>query len=95
MRGLRWALEPRNLPAVTEAITTALRLPKTIAQRSVASAFGDGGLAPDAAFDRPGLRGVLAIRAEICGQWSGSPPPPEAYLEPSPHQEVLASLPAR
>ncbi len=95
LQGLRWALAPGNRPAVTGAIGTALRIPAAIAQRSVTWAFADGGLAPDAAFDRPGLRGVLAIRAEICGRWAGSPPAPEAYLEPSPYQEALASLPGR
>ncbi len=95
LRGLRWALEPHHRPAVTREVMTSLRIPPDLAQRAVAAAFEDGGLAPDAAFDRPGLRGVLAIRAEICGQWAGSPPPPDAYLEPGPHQEALASLPRR
>ncbi len=95
LRGLRWALDPNNRPAVTREVMTSLRIPPGIAQRTVAPAFEDGGLAPDAAFDRPGLRGVLAIRAEICGRWGGMPPAPEAYLEASPHQKALATLPPR
>jgi ABC-type nitrate/sulfonate/bicarbonate transport system substrate-binding protein len=93
LRGLRWALDPNNRPAVTEAIMTSLGITPSIAQRATAAAFADGGLAPDAVFDLPGLRGVLAIRAEICGQWAGSPPAPESYLDPSPHQEALGTLP--
>jgi ABC-type nitrate/sulfonate/bicarbonate transport system substrate-binding protein len=95
LRALRWALDPNNRPAVTREITTSLHIPPDIAQRAVAPAFEDNGLAPDAAFDLPGLRGVLTIRAEICRQWSGSPPAPDTYLEPGPHQEALATLPPR
>ncbi len=93
LQGLRWALDLNNRPAVAREIMTSLRIPPDIARRAVAAAFEAGGLVPDAAFDLPGLPGVLAIRAEICGQWGGSPPAPEAYLDPSPHQEALASLP--
>jgi hypothetical protein len=81
-----------NRPAATREITTSLPIQPDLMQRPAAPAFETGGLAPDAMFDLPGLHGVLAIRAEICGQWSGSPPPPDAYLEPGPHQEALASL---
>ena len=95
LRGLRWAFEPGNLPAVTEAVGKALRVPPAIAERSIPVAFAEGGLVSDAVFDEPGLRGVLAIRAEICGQWDGSPPPPEAYMDPSPYREALASLSLR
>ncbi len=93
LQGLRWALDPINRPAVTREITTSLRIPPDIAQRAAAPAFENGGLAPDAAFDLPGLRGVLAIRAEIRNQWAGPPPPPGAYLEPGPYQEALSTLP--
>ena len=95
LQALRWAFEPDNLPEVTAAIGTALRISPAIAERAMAKAFAQGGLVPDAAFDPPGLRGVLSIRAEICGQWAGSPPPPDEYLDPSPYQEALAGLPAR
>lgn len=93
LRGLRWAFDPRNRPAVTETISLALRVPPPIAERSVPAAFAEGGLVPDALFDEPGLRGVLALRAEICGQWAGSPPGPEAYLDRAPYLEAVASLP--
>jgi ABC-type nitrate/sulfonate/bicarbonate transport system substrate-binding protein len=95
LRALRWALDPHNRPTVTRGITTSLRIPPDLAQRALAPAFEDGGLAPNAAFDLPGLSGVLAIRAEICGQWAGSPPAPDAYLDPSPQHEALATLPPR
>lgn len=95
LRALRWALEPGNRPAVIQAITASLRVPPSLGERVVAPAFGAGGLAPDAAFDEPGLRGVLAVRAEICGHWGGSPPPPDTYVDPSPYREALASLSRR
>lgn len=88
--GLRWVLDPANRAAVVQVVTAALRVPLPIAERASAAAFQDGGLAPDAAMDPAGMRGVLGIRAEIRGQWGGAPPPPEAYLDLGPYQEALA-----
>ena len=92
---LRWALDPRNRPAVAQTVAASLRVPPSLADRVIAPAFEPGGLAPDAAFDVPGLPAVLAVRAEICGHWGGSPPPPDRYLDPIPYLEALAGLPAR
>lgn len=92
LRALRWALDPANRPAVAREVTASLRVSPALGDRVVAPAFAAGGLAPDAAFDVPGLHGALATRAEICGNWGGSPPPPERYLEPSPYREALAAL---
>jgi len=92
LAGLRWVLDPANRPAVTQVIGTALQVPLPIAERSSAAAFQDGGLAPDAAVDSPGMRGALAIRAEVRGQWAGSPPSPDAYLDLGPYRDALASV---
>jgi hypothetical protein len=93
LRALRWALDPRNRPAVAREVTASLRVSPALGDRVVAPAFAAGGLAPDATLDVPGLHGVLALRAEICGNWGGLPPPPDGFLEPGPHQEALATLP--
>jgi hypothetical protein len=39
------------------------------------------GLARDVAFDAPGFARLLAIRAEMEGQWGGTPPPPERFVD--------------
>ena len=92
LAALRWGLDPAHRQAVAREVTASLRVAPALGDRVVAPAFAVGGLVPDAALDVPGLHGILAIRAEICGNWSGSPPPPERYLDPGPYREALASL---
>ena len=92
LAALRWALDPANRPAVAQEVTASLRVSPALGDRVVAPAFAAGGLAPDASFDVPGLHGVLALRAEICGNWGGSPPSPKNYLDPTPYQAALATL---
>ncbi len=94
LAGLRWVLDPANRNGVAESTMAALGIPRLVAERSCTAAFQEGGLAPDAAVDEPGLRGVLAIRAEIRGTWGGTPPPPGRYLDLGPYREVLAGLSA-
>lgn len=89
--GLRWALDPAHRREVVRGVMTALRVPLPVAERSCAPALGEGGFAPDAAMDLPGMRGVLAIRAEIQGQWGGSPPPFDPYVDSELYREARAS----
>jgi NitT/TauT family transport system substrate-binding protein len=51
-----------------------------------------GGLAPDARLDLEGFRTVLALRAELEGQWDGQPPAPARYLELQHWERALATL---
>lgn len=39
------------------------------------------GLTPDAKFDLEGFKQLLALRAEIEGQWDGKPPAPDRYFD--------------
>jgi ABC-type nitrate/sulfonate/bicarbonate transport system substrate-binding protein len=50
------------------------------------------GMAPDARLDVDGLRKVLALRAEIEGQWGGTPPAPDKYLELGYYERALKSI---
>jgi hypothetical protein len=47
------------------------------------------GLAPDAKVDLQGLQTVLALRAEIEGQWRGTPPAAEKYLDPVYYERAI------
>jgi hypothetical protein len=47
------------------------------------------GLAPDARFDLAGFKNVLALRAEIEGDWGGKPPAPERYIDLSYYERAL------
>ncbi len=48
------------------------------------------GLAPDARLDAEGFAAVLALRAELQGQWGGVPPAPGRYLDLSHWERALA-----
>ena len=39
-----------------------------------------------------GFRNVLAIRAEVEGQWGGARPAPEKYVDLSYYQRAVAAL---
>ena len=45
-----------------------------------------------ARLDMDGSRKVLKLRAEIEGQWGGTPPSPEKYLDLSYYERALAGL---
>ncbi len=50
------------------------------------------GLAIDAQFDLAGFRNVLALRAEIEGDWGGKPPAPERFIDLSYYQKAVQKL---
>lgn len=51
-----------------------------------------GGFAPDARLDLEGFTNVLKLRAELEGQWGGTPPSPEKYLDLSYYDRALAGV---
>jgi hypothetical protein len=53
------------------------------------------GLAPDAKFDMEGFKAVLALRAEIEGQWGGKAPPPEKYVDLGYYEKALKLIERR
>jgi ABC-type nitrate/sulfonate/bicarbonate transport system substrate-binding protein len=96
IEALRWFLDPEHQAAATELLMEELAVPRDIAEQTYALAVASpGGLAPDARLDLDGLRQVLKLRAEVEGQWEGTPPPPERYSDLSYHEAALARLAAR
>jgi len=90
---LRWLHDPANKAEATALLIARLKLPPDIAERAFAIAINDrDGFPKDAAIDMEGFRNVLRLRAEIEGQWGGTPPPPERYIEPSYRERALAGL---
>jgi ABC-type nitrate/sulfonate/bicarbonate transport system substrate-binding protein len=90
---LRWALAPANREEATALLADRLKLAPDVAVATYALAVEpSGGLAPDARLDLEGFRNVLALRAELEGQWGGRPPAPERYYDPQYHQRALAAL---
>jgi ABC-type nitrate/sulfonate/bicarbonate transport system substrate-binding protein len=87
----RWALAPANRDETIALLAERLKLAPDIAAATYEAAAG-GGFAPDARFDMEGFRNVLAIRAETEGQWNGTPPTPDKYVDLSYYQRAVAAL---
>lgn len=93
IEGLRWALAPAHRDEAIALLAERLRLDPDVAALAYAQAVAPaGGLAPDARLDLEGFRNVLALRAELEGQWGGQPPAPERYLDLQYYRRALAGL---
>lgn len=94
VESLRWALEPLNKGEVVGLLGEHMELSRDIAVESYDRAMDPvTGLAPDARFDRRGFEKVLALRAEIEGQWGGKAPDAERYYDLTYYQRALKGLP--
>jgi len=89
----RIAMIPANRAAGAAALATRLKLDPKVAEETIGQLMIPGfGLAPDARFDMDGFRTVLALRAEIEGQWGGKPPGPEKYVDLGYYDRALKRL---
>lgn len=89
----RWAVAPANREAAAKMLAERFKLQPEIAARTwELLADPKFGLAPDARFDPEGFRNVLRLRAEIEGDWGGTPPAPDKYLDLSYYERARASL---
>lgn len=88
---LRWLYDPANKAEAVALLAEKLKLPPDVAEQAFAIATDPAtGLARDAALDIAGFTNVLKLRAEVEGQWGGTPPPPEKYLDLSYRDKALA-----
>ncbi len=75
VEGRRWALDPANKAEAIALLAERLKLAPDIAAQTYAVATDPvDGIAKDAKFDMEGFKNVLKLRAEIEGQWGGTPP---------------------
>lgn len=78
----RLAMDPANRARVVSLLATRLKQEPKVAEKTYEALMEPRfGLAPDAKFDMEGFRAVLALRAEIEGQWGGKPPAPDKYID--------------
>ena len=94
IEGIRWALDPANRAEATKLLADRLKLAPDVAADSLAMGLDEkaGGFARDLAFNMEGFRTVLSLRAEMEGQWGGTPPAPDKFLDMSYYQKALAGL---
>jgi ABC-type nitrate/sulfonate/bicarbonate transport system substrate-binding protein len=91
LEGLRWALDPANKAAAVDLLAGWLKVPPDVAAECYAIAADPaGGLARDAKLDLDGFANVLRLRAEIEGQWGGTPPSPEKYIDLSYYRRAIS-----
>lgn len=78
----RWVVAKENKAAAAKLLVERFKLETNTAERTwELLADPKFGLAPDARFNPEGFRNVLALRAEIEGEWGGTPPPIERYVD--------------
>src|SRR5437870_7791223 len=78
----RWTVAPQNREAGARLLAERFKIDPKVAQLTMEwLADPKFGLATDARFDLDGFRNVLALRAELEGDWGGTPPPPQKYLD--------------
>jgi ABC-type nitrate/sulfonate/bicarbonate transport system substrate-binding protein len=89
----RWALAPANRENATALLMRRSEIDRPLAASTYAALTDPRhGLAVDCAFDRQGFAAVLAIRAELEGQWGGVPPAQERFVDLQWYQRALEIL---
>ena len=90
IESVRKVRDPANRAEVVSLIAARFKQDAKTAERSYESLMEPGfGLAPDARFDMEGFKAVLALRAEIEGEWGGKPPAPEKYVDLGYYERAL------
>jgi ABC-type nitrate/sulfonate/bicarbonate transport system substrate-binding protein len=96
IESFRLAMDPANRAQVVSLLASRLKQDSKVAERTYDVLMQPGfGLAPDAKFSREGFKAVLALRAEIEGQWDGKPPSPKKYVDLRYYYRALKSLDAK
>lgn len=93
VEGLRWAMDPANKDRAVALLADRLKVAPDVALKSYEMAADPArGFAKDARFDVEGFKNTLKLRAELEGQWGGTPPPPDKYFDLSYYDRALAGL---
>ena len=93
VESVRIATAPANRAESAAMLAKRFKLEAKVVEQTMDALLTPGfGLAPDARFDMEGFKTVLALRAEIEGQWGGKPPAPEKYLDLSYYERALKRL---
>jgi NitT/TauT family transport system substrate-binding protein len=90
IEAVRMARAPQYRAQYISLIAERLKQDPKAAERSYEALMEPSfGLAPDARFDMDGFKAVLALRAEIEGQWGGKAPAPDRYIDLGYYERAL------
>ncbi|MFN7085973.1 MAG: ABC transporter substrate-binding protein [Burkholderiales bacterium] len=90
VEALRRALQPECRAECPALLAKWLKLEPAVAEQTYDLLLQPGfGLTRDAQFDREGFKALLALRAEIEGEWGGKPPAPERYFDLGYYERAL------
>jgi ABC-type nitrate/sulfonate/bicarbonate transport system substrate-binding protein len=91
--GYRWLLDAANKSAAIALMKDRLKLSGDDAAKTYTVVTNQAdGFAKDGKFDLEGFKNVLKLRAEIEGQWGGTPPAPDKYIDLSYYNKAIAGL---
>jgi ABC-type nitrate/sulfonate/bicarbonate transport system substrate-binding protein len=87
----RWARDPANRAECVQLLADRLKIERSVAEPTYDALMDPAfGLVPDARFDMAGFRNVLALRAEVEGQWGGKPPAPDKFIDLGYYERAMA-----
>ena len=93
VESLRWVMNPANKSEGVALLVQRLKLAPDVAERTYdLMREPKFGLVPDAKFDVEGFRNLLALRAEIEGQWGGKPPAAGKYIDLSYYERAIKTI---
>jgi ABC-type nitrate/sulfonate/bicarbonate transport system substrate-binding protein len=90
IEGCRAAQDPTQKAQVLAVLKRELKLDDRLTDLTYRELMLPGsGLSKDCALDLQGFKNVLALRADIEGQWGGQAPAPEKFLDLSYYERAL------
>ena len=93
IEGCRATQDPSQRELTLKVLSRELKLDAPIAELTYQALNTPGsGMVKDCAFDVNGFRNVLALRAEMEGQWGGEPPAAGQFLDLSHYARAIGSL---
>ena len=89
----RWVKAPQNKATSAKMLVERFKLDPKVAERTLELLTDPKfGLAQDARFNVDGFKNVLALRAEIEGDWGGKPPAADRYFDLSYYDKAVKRL---
>lgn len=93
VESLRWAVRSENRVEAAGLLASRLKIDQEVALQTYDLLMDPKfGLQTDAKLDLDGFRAILALRAEIEGQWGGKAPAPDRYLDLGYYERAMKLL---